>query len=129
MSANITSIEGNTFDFCTSLTSFVVPEGVTTIGGQAFRGCTSLTYLEISSTVTSIATYVFYQVGTTTDKTTFVIKATTPPNLANANSFTANRINKIYVPNGTLSAYQTASNWSNFASYMAELDANGNIPT
>ena len=47
-----------------------------------------------------------------------MIYATTPPALANSNAFTANNINKIYVPAASVNAYKTASNWSTFASYI-----------
>lgn len=46
-------------------------------------------------------------------------KATTPPTLANTNAFAGIRSQaKIYVPAASLSAYQTASNWSSYASQM-----------
>lgn len=46
-------------------------------------------------------------------------KATTPPTLENTSAFNGIRSQaKIYVPSTSLSAYQGASNWSNYASYM-----------
>jgi hypothetical protein len=44
---------------------------------------------------------------------------TTPPTLANTNAFT-NILSdcKIYVPAASLTAYQEATNWSTYASYM-----------
>lgn len=47
------------------------------------------------------------------------LKATTPPTLANTNAFAGIRSQaKIYVPSASLTAYQTASNWSNYSTYM-----------
>jgi len=46
---------------------------------------------------------------------------TTPPTLANTNAFAGIVAGtKIYVPVGSLEAYQTATNWSTYASYMEE---------
>ena len=46
-------------------------------------------------------------------------KATTPPTLANTNALSGIRSQaKIYVPSASLTAYQTASNWSNYSTYM-----------
>ena len=47
--------------------------------------------------------------------------STTPPTLASTNAFdnmTDFEGKKIYVPSSALTAYQTASNWSTYASYM-----------
>lgn len=125
----ITSLNAYLFRNNNTITSVIIHSSVTSIGVSALQFCTSLTYVEIGSACDTIDAAAFYFVGTTTNKCTYVLRPVTPPTLANTNAFTANRINKIYVPSGTLSAYQSASNWSSFASYMAELDANGNIPT
>lgn len=43
----------------------------------------------------------------------------TPPTIA-SNTITMNTGAKIYVPTGSLEAYQSASNWSALADYMEE---------
>lgn len=129
ISGTVSAVGAWTFFCCIGLTKVTMNTGVASIGNAAFMNCTGLTLVDIPSSVTSIGAQAFMYAGATNNKCTYIVRATTPPTLANTNAFTGNRINKIYVPNGTLSAYQTASNWSNFASYMAELDANGNIPT
>ena len=49
------------------------------------------------------------------------VESTTPPTLASWTAFSnASGDLVIYVPQGSLSSYQTASNWSNFASRMQE---------
>ena len=46
----VTTIGGNAFDGCSSLTSVVIPNSVTTIGSFAFSGCNNLTiYCEATS--------------------------------------------------------------------------------
>ena len=115
---NVKSINDGVFQGCSGLTAIKIPESVTSIGSLAFSGCKSLTNIKIPENVTSIATSAFsncYGMGE------YHLLPTTPPTLANTNVF--NNIQpdcKIYVPKGSLNAYQTASNWSNYASYMVE---------
>ena len=50
----VTSIGRSAFEYCSSLTSIVIPEGVTSIGYDAFWRCSSLTSITIPGSVTSI---------------------------------------------------------------------------
>ena len=54
------SIGSNAFNYCTSLQSITIPNGVTSIGQQAFNNCYSLTSITIPNKVTSISQYAFY---------------------------------------------------------------------
>lgn len=84
-----------------SFVSITVPASLPIIGAQAFYGCRC---------------------------EEFHFLATTPPTLKNTNAFglTSND-KKIYVPysadHSVLNAYQTATNWSTYASYIVEEDA------
>jgi hypothetical protein len=74
------------------LTSVSIPSSVTSIGSNAFLNCSGLT---------SIYSY-----------------TTTPVNLSSSsNVFTGVNTNMciLYVPSGSLSAYQTANQWKDFA--------------
>jgi hypothetical protein len=62
----VTSIQGEAFSYCTSLTSVTVPDNVTDLGGAAFSDCTSLTNVTIGRGVTSIDVYTFYECASLT---------------------------------------------------------------
>ena len=90
---SVTSIKLNAFRECVLLPSIVIPEGVTSIKNYAFEACSKLTSIEM--------------------------KCTTPPTIGTYTLNTSS-LNQIVVPAGTLSAYQSATNWSAYADKMVE---------
>lgn len=136
---SVTSITNNAFSYCTGLESVTLGDGVTDIGNHVFSGCTSLGSINIPDSVTSIGSSAFRQCPLTsvtipsnvtsignqafqncTSLTTMTILATTPPTLGNI-SVISTATTTIYIPAGTLSAYQSATNWSSHASKFVEL--------
>ena len=138
---SVTTIGNNAFYNCYSLTNLTIPDSVTTIGMYAFSSCYSLTNLTIPDSVASIGKYTFnncYSLASLTipDSVTTIgnnafyncygmaeyhLKPTIPPTLSNETAF--NGISDdciIYVPQGSLEAYQTATNWATYASHMQE---------
>ena len=51
---SVTSIANNAFEYCTNLTSVVLPNSITSIGYSAFRNCSNLTSITIPDSVTAI---------------------------------------------------------------------------
>ena len=88
---SVTEIEHDCFEYA-SLESLVIGSGIQDIGANAFKNCTALTAVQID--------------------------AATPPTIT-ATTFPAAIKSKITltVPKGTLSAYQSAANWSGFKAY------------
>ena len=115
----VTSIGGYAFSNCTSLASITIPQGVTSIVGSTFSNCTSLASITIPQGVTSIGSSAFGLIGTNTAGSVITMLDSTPPTLA-SNAFQSAHISKIIVPQGSLTAYQTATNWSAYAQYMEE---------
>ena len=139
---SVTSIGDDAFRDCTSLASVTIPDRVTSIGRSAFEGCTSLTSVTIGNSVTSIGEYAFcacYSLTSVTipnsvtsigvgafygctSLTSVYCKATTPPT-GSSNMFDMNASGrKIYVPRNSVEAYQSASYWNEYASYIEGYD-------
>ena len=114
----VTSIGDSAFNTCYSLASVTIPNGVTSIGDRAFNTCLSLASVTIPNGVTSIVGGAFYNCYGMAE---YHLKPTTPPTLSGTNAFKNIPPDcVIYVPAGSLEAYQTATNWSTYASYMRE---------
>ena len=133
---SITSIEEETFYGCESLTSIIIPNSVTSIGRYAFADCDDLTSVTIPSSVTSIGEGAFYDcdllntlsIGksvTSIGKNAFygcyaltsvTCYATTPPAIQSG-CFTLSKSRNVplYVPAGSVEAYQKADVWKDFA--------------
>ena len=105
-----------TFSYATALKTIELPQSLETIGNRSFQN-TGLTTITIPSGVTNIIDRAFYGCASLTE---MKIEATTPPTLAETDSISS-ATTTIYIPAGTLSAYQSASNWSNFASMFVEV--------
>ena len=138
---SVTSIGGYAFDGCRSITSVIIPDSVTSIGENAFGSCLSITSVIIPYSVTSIENELFSNCYSLTsliipDSVTSIgigafsscygmaeyhLKRTTPPVLSNTNAFNSTPSDCIiYVPQGSLNAYKTATNWATYASHMQE---------
>ena len=137
----VTSIANYAFSYCHSLASITIPDSVTSIGNSAFYYCHSLASVTIPYGVTSIEHYAFYYCYslasiTIPDSVTSIgssafqncygmakyhLKPTTPPTLSSTSAFSSIPSDCIiYVPQGCLEAYQNATNWTTYASYMQE---------
>ena len=109
---NVTGIGYQAFKNCTNLTSVTLPNTLTMMLNEAFYGCTKLTSITLPSSLTSIYNNVF--VGCT-GLTSIYVKRTTPVS-ASTNNFSSSTYSSatLYVPSGTLSAYQSTAPWSSF---------------
>ena len=140
---SVTSIGENAFFGCSGLTSVTIGNSVTSIGGGAFRGCSCLTSVEIPNSVTTIGDWAFYNCSGLTSVTignsvTFIgyrafyecsgltsvtCLATTPPRIGYNSDYAfpsyVTRQATLYVPNESVSAYQSAYNWKDFSIIVA----------
>ena len=108
---------------CTSLTKLDLGNGIKTIPRQAFalQDFTEVTVI-IGTSVTSIEDYAF---GGKKNYTKFIIKAVTPPSIT-AYSFRDYNVgtafnSSFYVPDESVDAYKTATNWTSYAAFIKPL--------
>ncbi|HHY08654.1 MAG TPA: leucine-rich repeat domain-containing protein, partial [Corynebacteriales bacterium] len=111
---SVISIGGNAFqNWSSNNQPLVIPDSVANIGRQAFFGWSSNNQpLVIPNSVTSIGTGAFYGWSLVP----YVeMRATTPPTLVNINAFGNQNDAPIYVPDESVEAYKTATNWVDLA--------------
>jgi hypothetical protein len=106
----ITTIKYESFYGCSSLASVIIPEGVTSIDRSAFYE-SGLTYVVIPSSVTSIGEYAF---GDCDYLTEITVNATIPPSITDYTFYGVDYSIPLYVPAGTLGAYQSDTYWGEF---------------
>jgi hypothetical protein len=100
---------GNTY-----ITSINIPDYITNIPRNLFSNCANLTSVTIGDSVTSIGNFAFHYCSSLTS---VYCKAITPPTLTGSFVFDSNGSGrKIYVPSGSVNAYKSATNWSEYAS-------------
>lgn len=94
--SHLTYIGIESFRYCENLISVIIPASITKIDNSAFSGCTKLESITILAII--------------------------PPELPYSSTFEST-ISQIYIPAGTLSAYESATNWSAYAGKFVELEA------
>ena len=107
---SVTSIEQHTFAFCHNLESITLPDNLTAIGKDAFLWCRALQEIVIPATVEVIYSEAFVNSGLKKIK----VLAVEPP-IAFDDAFSDYNI-PLYVPDESLSKYQTTEPWNKFTS-------------
>ena len=142
---SVTEICEGAFNECSGLTSVAIPNSVIEIGNSAFSGCSGLSSVAISNSVTHIGSYAFNGCESLTsvtipnsiekiDQNAFknctalseLYSLNAIPPTIDSNTFDTNLYMtlKVYVPKGSLKAYQEANGWKDFWN-MAEGNPTG----
>ena len=127
----IKTIGAFAFVNCSNLKTATIPESVTSIGVSAFYGCSGLTTLTIPKSVTSIGeTGVYYGTkvfGECSNLTSIQSLNTTPPTSKDGRLIDANYEKcVVWVPKGSLKAYQEAAGWKDFKNIKEIFDGDTN---
>ena len=99
---------------CSSLRKVMIPEGYRVIGRLFCEGCISMEIIDLPSTLESINVGLIWALN---DQISVICRAVIPPAMSNLNA----RPLALYVPDESLSAYQVASGWSQYAKFMKPL--------
>ena len=101
-----------------------IPDGIDEVVDSLFSGCYTLTEIVIPKSVTTVSRYSFENCQC---MKRYYFLPDSPPELTTTGTFLGlPKDCKFYVPKGRLDVYQTAESWSNYASYMVEME--GDVP-
>lgn len=136
---NVTAINDIAFSGWTSMSSLTLPNSLLTIGNSSFSGCPAISEILIPDSVTTIGSSAFSTTGQACTKITIgsaitslgsncfanmancnevVVKPITPPTAGTNFLINLKSTCVIKVPAASLTAYQSATNWSVHASKM-----------
>lgn len=112
---SVTSIGAGAFQQCSGLKNILIPNNITDIAGYAFNNCSGLISVTIGDGIKSIGAMAFQSCSSVVS---YTIRAINPPTLATgAFNYIPSRC-KIYVPAASVNAYKSASNWSNYSTFI-----------
>lgn len=119
--SNITSIGTSAFNKCTSLTSMYLPSSITRVTSRTFYGCSNIEEITYDGgNIDEVGSYAFY--GCSKLNKLVFSNITQVPTLTNVNAFTNTPIKTgtgyVYVPDALITQFQSASNWSTYASQI-----------
>lgn len=118
---------GVLFTNCNTLKTIDMPNSIKQIEPLAFYNCTALKTITLSSSLNQIGYEAF---SGCPELNTIYVKSTTPPTIVEGSfSKGAYMFANVYIPKGTLSDYQNADNWKNFANLIEKEYDDVIVPT
>ena len=107
-----TSIGYGSFEYCSGMTSINIPDSISSIDDYAFSDCSGLTTCSIGTGIRSIGFLAFRRC---VNLNTLIVNAVSPPSIK-SDTFKNTNIQYILVPEGSVNAYKSATNWSSYSS-------------
>ena len=117
---SVIEIAQEAFRRCVSLKSITIPDGMVKISVSTFDGCKQLNDIQIGENITIINDYAFRDAPISECK----IYAVEPPVLKNgplSSSSIDKETAKLYIPKGSLAAYQE-SDWATYFGNIIEME-------
>jgi len=118
LSNGIKSIGNYMFSECYSLASIVIPNGVTSIGDKSFYNCMTLSSVIIPDSVTSIGENSFDLCPLVKS---YEFLREIPPSIRQETFIYISAMTKMYVPNASVQAYKSATNWTAYTNHIYPL--------
>lgn len=113
---SVTSIGNWAFGNCYRLMGeLTLPNSLTSIGDHAFEYCWEITSLTIPYSLTTIGWNAFYSCN---GLTSILIQARIPPAIYSSTFYDCPKSIPVYVPFGSIEAYQSATYWDEFTNYQ-----------
>ncbi len=107
---NVVSLGEGVFNGCSGLLTVIIPNNVTTIGNAAFYNCNCMPSVTIPASVTSIGSSAFYGCNSLLN---VIVKNNTPVPIEKY-TFSSRTMATLYVPDGSMAAYDAADYWTDF---------------
>lgn len=118
--SGIVNIGGYAFNGCVLPTVVDLPSTLVNIGTYAFNGCSGVTTMTVPTTINSVGIRGFASMSALTSIT---FNKTTPPTIEIETFAGRNNSLVIYVPSGSVTDYQTAPIWTQYASIIQAIQS------
>lgn len=121
----VTSIGNWAFGGCKGLMNISIPNSVTYIGIEAFSNCTGLTNLSIPNSVHIIDSYAFEGCDNLNEVYSYIIDPSAISMGYEVFNRSPNNFDErtLYVPAGSLTAYQADNKWSDYFGSIVEMNS------
>jgi hypothetical protein len=137
----VTELGGDAFSYCSNITLVVLTDDIPSLGDNCFVGCRALRWVNIPAKVTSLGKNCFaycksienplvipstiLQIGENafwecSSVPYFKFMSVVPPSITGPNAFNLTKSN-IYVPDESVEAYKSATNWAAYADRIKPL--------
>lgn len=118
--SGIVNIGGYAFNGCVLPTVVDLPSTLVNIGTYAFNGCSGVTTMTVPTTINSVGIRGFASMSALTSIT---FNKITPPTIEIETFAGRNNSLVIYVPSGSVTDYQTAPIWTQYASIIQAIQS------